>query len=259
MLDGEMKLVVASGEAAGPVALSPDDEVSRRLVTAGCAIEMIHTFSLIHDDLPALDDDNLRRGRPTVHVQFDEATAVLAGDALLNGAYEVLCSLSSPSDGAVSLRAIAAVARGVGLSGMISGQVLDLESENNTVDDGTLHRIHALKTGALIRVSCEIGGIVAGASDISIEHLGDYGRHLGLAFQIVDDILDVEGSASDLGKSPGKDARANKATFPAMWGTAESRRRAAECVEKACGAVAPLGDRAEPLVNMARAILTRRR
>ena len=246
-------LVVASGEASAPEALSPETET--RLVLAGCAVEMVHTFSLIHDDLPALDNDSLRRGRATLHVQFDEATAVLAGDALLNRAYQVLAE----GGDSTSLAAINVLGRAVGLSGMISGQVLDLEFENSPVDAGTLHRIHSMKTGTLISASCEIGGIVARADEPALGKLCEFGRHLGLAFQIVDDILDVEGSAEDLGKSPGKDGKVNKATFPSMWGVEESRRRAGECVDKAREAVSTFRDRADNLIRIADAVLTRRR
>jgi geranylgeranyl pyrophosphate synthase len=248
-------LVLASGEAAAR-ALPLAREVQDRLLTAACALEMIHTFSLIHDDLPALDDDDLRRGRPSLHVQYDEATAILAGDALLNLAYETLAALDAPP--AMRARAVAAVASAVGLRGMIAGQVLDLACEGQEVDAGTLHRLHALKTGALFTASCELGGILSGASPGRLERLRSFGRAFGLAFQIVDDILDVEGSAQEMGKSPGKDARAGKATFPAMWGVEESRRRAAALVEEACGALRPFGARGDALSGLARSMLARR-
>ena len=248
-------LVLASAEATAkgsgtPAAFSP------RLLTAACAVEMIHTFSLIHDDLPALDNDDLRRGRPTIHVAFDEATAILAGDALLNLAYETLAGLDAPDR--MRVRALAAVASAVGLRGMIAGQVIDLACEGQPVDADTLHRLHALKTGALFTASCELGGILAGGSAARIERLRQFGEAFGLAFQIVDDILDVEGSAQELGKSPGKDARARKATFPAMWGVEESRRRAAKLVDEACVALRPFGRRADALSGLARTMLARR-
>lgn len=248
-------LVLASGEAAAQEVPLPS-VVASRLLTAACALEMIHTFSLIHDDLPALDDDDLRRGRPSLHVQFDEATAILAGDALLNLAYETLAGLEAPAT--LRARAVAAVASAVGLRGMIAGQVMDLACEGVAVDSDTLHRLHALKTGALFTASCELGGILCGAPAARRERLGRFGRAFGLAFQIVDDILDVEGSALELGKSPGKDARAGKATFPAMWGVEESRRRAAALVDEACEALRPFGARAEALSGLARAMLARR-
>lgn len=249
-------LVIASGEACTLDPLRTTDNLSGRLLTAACALELIHTFSLIHDDLPALDNDDLRRGRPTLHVRFDEATAVLAGDALLNLAYEVL---SSDLDGDGGTKAIAVISGAVGLGGMIAGQVLDLQYEGTAVDGAILQQIHTLKTGALIRASCEIGAIVTCANPEMTYHMREYGRHVGLAFQIVDDILDVEGSTHDLGKSPGKDARASKATFPSMWGLEESRRRAAESVQKACDALTPLASRAKHLLAIAEAVLTRKR
>jgi len=248
-------LVVACGEAAAPSPLPPGGRVRRNLVSAACAVEMVHTFSLIHDDLPCLDDDDLRRGRPTLHVRFDEATAVLAGDALLNLAYQVMAERT----GERALAAIVTLSRAVGLSGMISGQMIDLESEGVAVDPDTLHRIHSLKTGALITASCEIGGIVAGAEAGAHDRLREFGEHLGLAFQIIDDILDVEGSAETLGKSPGKDAKVSKATFPAMWGVEESRRRAEDSVGKARMAARELGDRGASMIGIAEAVLTRRR
>jgi geranylgeranyl diphosphate synthase, type II len=248
-------LVLASGEAVAR-ALPLAGAISERLLTAACAMEMIHTFSLIHDDLPALDNDDLRRGRPSLHVRFDEATAILAGDALLNLAYETLSALDAPAT--LRARAVAAVSSAVGLRGMIAGQVLDLACEGQPVDSDTLHRLHALKTGALFTASCELGGILAGASPGRLERLRRFGRGFGLAFQIVDDVLDVEGSAQELGKSPGKDAQAGKATFPSMWGVEESRRRAAALVEEACLALRPFGSRAEALSGLARAMLARR-
>ena len=248
-------LVMAAGDASSPQPIDRDGEAAGTLLTAACAIEMIHTFSLIHDDLPSLDDDDLRRGRPTLHRKFDEATAILAGDALLNLAYEVLSDAAHSPDAA---RAIAVVSKAVGLEGMISGQVLDLAAQGSPVDAEMLHRIHALKTGALIAASCEVGGVLARAPEAPIQRLRDYGRELGLAFQIVDDILDVESSARELGKSPGKDAEAGKATFPAMWGIERSRTMAAERVESACAAAGALGERGRHLVAIARSALSRR-
>lgn len=248
-------LVLASGDASSPQPLDQDGEVAGGLLTGACAIEMIHTFSLIHDDLPSLDNDDLRRGRPTLHRKFDEATAILAGDALLNLAYEVL---ANAVDSLESARAIAVVSKAVGLEGMISGQVLDLAAQGSAVDGETIHRIHALKTGALIAASCEVGGILSRAPEASIHRLREFGRELGLAFQIVDDILDVEGSARELGKSPGKDAESGKATFPAMWGIDRARRMAAERVELACAAAAAFGERGCHLEAIARSVLSRK-
>jgi geranylgeranyl pyrophosphate synthase len=244
-------LLLASGEAAG----------GRRedLLPAACAIEMIHAFSLVHDDLPALDDDDLRRGRPTLHVKFDEATAILAGDALLNLAFEILAS-GPVADGRAEprLKAIAAIARAVGLGGMIGGQVLDLEFEGEAATREDLERIHRMKTGCLITASCVAGGILGGAGRPALDALERYGRALGLAFQITDDILDVEGSAAEIGKSPGKDAATSKATFPSLHGLEASRRMAADQIAEAVAAVAIFGARGDLLAGIARSIASRR-
>jgi geranylgeranyl pyrophosphate synthase len=248
-------LVLASAQACGATALEATPR-GARLLDAACAVELIHTFSLVHDDLPALDDDTLRRGRPTLHVQFDEATAILAGDALLNLAFELL---ARGDDAAVQrLSTVRVFATAVGLSGMIGGQVLDLDAENGRIEADALHRIHRLKTGALITACCEAGGVLAEAAPAALERLRRYGAQIGLAFQIVDDVLDVEGSAEDLGKSPGKDARSGKTTFPSLWGVEGSRARAAACVEEALAAIRPFGDAASPLESIARTVLARR-
>ena len=244
-------LLLASGEAAG----GRLDE----LLPSACAIEMIHAFSLVHDDLPALDDDDLRRGRPTLHVKFDEATAILAGDALLNLAFETLAR--SPEGDAFASRKIESiriVSQAVGLKGMIAGQVLDLEFEGKPAAAEDLERIHRLKTGCLITAACVAGGVLAGAEESARRSLERYGRALGLAFQITDDILDVEGTAGEIGKSPGKDAKQAKATFPSVWGLEASRRMAAERVREAIAAVEPFGGKGDLLAEIARAIETRR-
>lgn len=251
-------LLLASAEASSPAPLPRDADTWQAALTAACAIELIHTFSLIHDDLPALDNDALRRGRPTLHVKFDEATAVLAGDALLNLAYETLAAAPGGPDPRC-LGAIATISRAVGLRGMIAGQVLDLENEGRAPEAASLERIHALKTGALITAACEVGGVVAGAGERACATLRAYGREVGLAFQIIDDVLDVEGTASALGKSPGKDANDRKATYPALWGCEESRRRAAACVARAREACAEFGARGDHLASLAEACLARTR
>ena len=251
-------LVIASGDAARGRSDPKEGSMTHEaLLNAACALEMIHTFSLVHDDLPALDDDTLRRGRPTLHVRYDEATAVLAGDALLNLAYEVMAR-EEGGDHGTRMRAIASMSRAVGLQGMIAGQVLDMRWTGSSIDGEALHRMHSLKTGALFTACCEIGGILAKAPPEILEALIGYGRQLGLAFQIVDDILDVEGSPSDLGKSAGKDERAGKATFPALWGLEGSRLRARECVDRACAGLGLLGDDARHLTVIARGVLTRK-
>jgi geranylgeranyl diphosphate synthase type II len=199
------------------------------ILEAACALEMIHTYSLIHDDLPAMDDDTLRRGRPTVHVAFDEALAILAGDALLTEGFAVLARF--PSGGGLASRRCAAsalVARAVGSVGMVGGQVEDLEAAGQAADAGRLELIHRAKTGALLSASVELGALLAGADDARVRAFGELGRELGLAFQIADDILDVTGTAESLGKSPGKDVAAEKLTYPRVFGLDAARRRLSE-------------------------------
>jgi geranylgeranyl pyrophosphate synthase len=200
------------------------------------ALEMIHTYSLIHDDLPAMDDDDLRRGRPTVHVAFGEAEAVLAGDALQALAFEILAS-EPPGEKRAHQRteALRTVARAVGVAGMVGGQMADLDAERRAGNAVPLDWIHAHKTGALLSASAEIGSVYAEASPGAREALGRYGSALGMAFQIADDILDVTSSASTLGKTPGKDARAGKATYPARFGLEGARAEAQRWVDVALG------------------------
>ena len=201
------------------------------------ALELVHAYSLVHDDLPAMDDDALRRGRPTVHVVFGEAAAILAGDALLTLAFELLAT--HPQGATLALRraeAVAAVARAAGVSGMVGGQQADLDAERvapESLDPERLRWIHAHKTGSLLGAAAEVGALHAGWDAGRREPLGRYGRALGLAFQIADDILDATASQEALGKTPGKDARAGKATYPLLFGVAESRRMAEEQMEAA--------------------------
>jgi geranylgeranyl diphosphate synthase, type II len=196
---------------------------------AACSLELVHTYSLIHDDLPALDNDDYRRGKLTNHKVFGEAMAILAGDALLTLAFQVLAQLEGPAERKTQLITELATAAGT-LGGMIGGQVADLEGEGKPPDAALLETIHRAKTGALLRASLRMGAIVAGANQAEYEALSCYGEHVGLAFQIVDDILDVEESSAALGKTSGKDAQQHKITFPAVYGLEESRRMAeAEC------------------------------
>jgi geranylgeranyl diphosphate synthase type II len=196
---------------------------------AACSLELVHTYSLIHDDLPALDNDDYRRGKLTNHKVFGEAMAILAGDALLTLAFQVLAQLEAPAERKTRLIAELATAAGT-VGGMIGGQVADLEGEGQPPDAALLETIHRAKTGALLRASLRMGAIVAGANQAEYEALSCYGEHVGLAFQIVDDILDVEESSAALGKTSGKDAQQHKITFPAVYGLEESRRMAeAEC------------------------------
>ena len=195
------------------------------VLEAACALEMIHTYSLIHDDLPALDDDTLRRGRPTVHVAYDEALAILAGDALLTEAFAVLGRL--PAGEALAGRRAEAcrmVAEAVGSRGMVGGQVEDIDATGAAPDGARLERIHRTKTGALIGAAVELGALLAGADGARRQAFAGFGRRLGLLFQIADDILDVTGTAASLGKTPGKDAAAGKLTYPAVWGLDAARK-----------------------------------
>jgi geranylgeranyl diphosphate synthase, type II len=222
----------------------------------GAAIEMLHTYSLIHDDLPALDNDDLRRGKPTCHVVFGEAIAILAGDALQTRAFEVLAGLDCPP--AATVKIIGLVANAVGtVEGMIGGQVLDLESEHLKPTPELVEAIHRAKTGALIRVSVVAGGVFAGANDDDVVRLDRFGRKAGLAFQIVDDVLDLTVDSTQLGKTAGKDQATEKATWPAVFGIDQSRRDAAQLIDEAFAALAPYGDRAEGLKSVARYLVER--
>jgi geranylgeranyl diphosphate synthase type II len=230
----------------------------RDVLPAAAGIEMIHTYSLVHDDLPALDNDDLRRGRAASHRMFGEAMAILAGDALLTHAFEVMATAAGGTrDPGRRLLAMAAIARAAGVSGMIAGQVRDLEAEGRPFSHQTLLRIHRGKTGALIRAALEAGAILGGGADEDVRALGRYGEGIGLAFQIVDDVLDLEGNAERLGKTAGKDRRDRKATFPALLGVAASRRRAASASRQAVGALARFGRRADRLRDLARYIVER--
>jgi geranylgeranyl diphosphate synthase type II len=224
----------------------------------GSALEMLHTYSLIHDDLPALDNDDLRRGKPTCHVVFGEALAILAGDALQTQAYEVLARLHCPAEARVKI--IEEIARGTGtVDGMIGGQVKDLEAERQKPDAATLEYIHRSKTGALITASLVSGGMYAGASSAEIQRLRDFGRAIGLAFQIVDDVLDVTQSSEQLGKTAGKDTASEKATYPALFGIEESLRQADALVASGCSALDSFGERAGVLKELAHFLIQRKK
>ena len=227
------------------------------VVTAACPLELIHTYSLIHDDLPALDNDDYRRGKLTNHKVFGDAMAILAGDALLTLAFQVLAELPAPAVRKARLMAELAAASGT-VGGMIGGQVADLEGEGKTPTPELLESIHRAKTGALLRASLRLGAIFAGASDEQYAALSCYGEHIGLAFQIVDDILDVEESSEALGKTAGKDAAQHKITFPAVYGLPESHRMAETECERAHGVLEPFGDRAARLHELADLIVHRK-
>jgi geranylgeranyl diphosphate synthase type II len=223
----------------------------------GAAVEMIHTYSLIHDDLPALDNDDLRRGRPTNHKVFGEAMAILAGDSLLTRAFQVLSELPGATD-CVRLRLVRELAIAAGtVGGMIAGQVLDMEGGGTTPTPELLHKIHHAKTGALLRASVRMGAIYAGATDAQLAAITAYGEHAGFAFQIVDDILDVEASSEALGKTAGKDAAQAKITFPAVYGLEASRQMARREYDAALATLLPLGDGALFLRHIAQRIVER--
>jgi geranylgeranyl diphosphate synthase, type II len=228
----------------------------RGIERLGAALEMLHTYSLIHDDLPALDNDDLRRGKPTCHKAFGEAIAILAGDALQTRAFEVLASLDSPP--AATVHIVALVSNAIGtVDGMIGGQVLDLESEQKKPTPELVEAIHRAKTGALIRVSVVAGGVYAGATADDVTRLDRFGRKAGLAFQIVDDVLDMTADSAQLGKTAGKDQATEKATWPAVYGIEQSRRDAAQLIEEAFAALAPYGSRADGLKSVARYLVER--
>ena len=222
----------------------------------GAALEMLHTYSLVHDDLPALDNDALRRGKPTCHVVYGEAIAILAGDALQTHAYRVLAGLRCPAEARVRIIRLVAEATGTE-DGMIGGQVLDLEGEHAPPTVASVEAIHRAKTGALIRVSVVAGGLFAGASDEQTRALTEFGRKAGLAFQIVDDVLDITQSSEQLGKTAGKDAASFKATWPAVHGVEQSRRDAARLIEEAFHALAGFGGRADELKAVAAYLVER--
>jgi geranylgeranyl diphosphate synthase type II len=243
-------LTLATGEAFGAKA--------EELMPAACAIEMIHTYSLIHDDLPAMDNDDFRRGRPTCHKAFGEAIAILAGDALLTQAFLVLSWESPRGDSTRQVRVIYEISTAAGtVNALIGGQAADLENEGKSVTADTLNYIHRSKTGAMIRASVVTGGIIAGATDLQIERLGQYGNRIGLAFQICDDILDVTSTSEKLGKTAGKDEASLKATFPAVHGLEASRRRAEELVDEAVEIAWSLKVNAVRLEDIARFIIAR--
>jgi geranylgeranyl diphosphate synthase, type II len=224
----------------------------------GAALEMLHTYSLIHDDLPALDNDDLRRGRPTSHKVFGEAIAILAGDALQTQAYEVLAQIICPAEARVAI--IREIAHSTGtIDGMIGGQVVDLEAEHKKPDLATLEYIHRSKTAALITASVVSGGMYAAATPADIGHLRTYGQSIGLAFQIVDDVLDLTQTSEQLGKTAGKDAAAEKTTYPALFGIEESIRKADALVEQACLQLNGYGEAASTLKALAHYLIERKK
>jgi len=254
----------AGGKRLRPIlALAAAEAVGGRIADAlplACALELIHTYSLIHDDLPSMDDDDLRRGKPTSHIVFGEALAILAGDALLTEAFHLLTRpdlMRDVSPGRL-LRAINQVAKAAGSYGMIGGQVMDIASEGKEIEPHLLEYIHSHKTGALIAASVCAGAIIGGASPSQRRALNDYGEKMGLAFQVIDDLLDVRGEEKKLGKAVGKDQAKGKATYPALFGIAESRRKAEGLVREALHHLQPFDGRANPLREIARFIIERK-
>ncbi len=241
-------LALAAAEAAASARGFPIADVEALALPAACAIEMIHTYSLVHDDLPAMDNDTMRRGRPTAHVVYGDGMAILSGDALLTEAFVLMSR--EPREGTAGipesdlarrrLKAIAVVAEAAGAAGMVGGQAIDLQAaarDAAPLDADALRAMHARKTGALIRGSALAGTIMAGGSRAHVEAIDEYATSLGLAFQIVDDVLDVEGASADLGKTAGKDAAAGKPTYAALYGVERSRALAAESIERALAAL----------------------
>jgi geranylgeranyl diphosphate synthase type II len=233
------------------------ERVNRDAKIAAAAIEMVHTYSLIHDDLPAMDDDNYRRGRLTCHRKFDEATAILAGDALLTLAFEVLAKeIKSP---AVAAQLIGELAEGAGPAGMVAGQMADLDFENRNVDEKMLRYIHINKTAKMFRCAAVMGGISGGANKQQLKRLREFGLKVGLGFQIADDILDVYGTRKQLGKTSGKDARQGKQTYPAVVGLEKSKKLAEKIADEAVAALRSFGEKAEALCLLAGMLLNRTR
>ena len=230
----------------------------RCALQVAAAVEMIHAYSMVHDDLPAMDNSDLRRGRPTCHKEFDEATAVLAGDGLLTAAFEVLADADTHGDPAVRCELVAALASAAGAAGMVGGQMIDLIAEHQSLDIGAITRLQRMKTGALIAFSCEAGAILAKAPHELRTALRGYAHDLGLAYQIADDLLDVEGSAVEVGKPVGVDAAAGKATFVSILGVARARAQAELLVRQAMAHLDLFEQRAELLREAARFVITRR-
>lgn len=244
-------LALAASEAVGG-----DEET---VLPFSCAIEMIHTYSLIHDDLPAMDNDDLRRGKPTSHKVFGEGIAILAGDALLTHAFLTMSNpeYASHLDPAIRIKIIYELANASGTEGMIGGQVLDLEAQNRSLGLDELSTIHRLKTGCLIRASTKIGALAAGAKKADVEALSTYGKHLGLAFQIMDDLLDIEGAEEVIGKTSKSDLNNHKSTYPAIMGIDKSRQKARESIYKALAAIGHFDHRADALRQLAHYTITR--
>ncbi|MBN2644335.1 MAG: polyprenyl synthetase family protein [Desulfuromonadaceae bacterium] len=227
------------------------------VIQTACALEMIHTYSLIHDDLPAMDDDDFRRGVPTNHKVYGEATAILAGDALLTQAFVLLSTPQPGIDARLQQRISQLIAVAAGAAGMVGGQVVDMEAEGKNSDLETVNYIHRHKTGALILASLQAGALLGGADEATFQRLTQFGENAGLAFQIADDLLDIEGNQEELGKDIGSDQARGKATYPAVLGIEESRRQADQLHRQALDCLAPLGDKAQALRAISAYIIQR--
>lgn len=252
----------AGGKRLRPILCLATCELFGGLVTmampTACALEVIHTMSLIHDDLPAMDNDDYRRGKLTNHKVFGEDIAILSGDALLTYAFEHIAEQTREVPPERVLKVIARLARAVGAAGLVGGQVVDLESEGQAnLSLETLNFIHTHKTGALLEVSVLSGAILAGASEADLQRLSHYAQNIGLAFQIIDDVLDITATQEELGKTAGKDLQAQKLTYPSLWGIEESRRQARQLIESAKAELIPFGERAKPLLAIADYITAR--
>ncbi len=257
-VDSGVQSRVHSQEGSGAKAGPGNETLPAGIEQVGAALEMLHTYSLIHDDLPALDNDDLRRGRPTCHKVFGEAIAILAGDALQTQAYEVLAQLICPAEARVAIIREVAHATGT-IDGMIGGQVVDLEAEHTKPDLATLEYIHRSKTAALITASVVSGGTYCGAMAADLDRLRTYGQSIGLAFQIVDDVLDLTQTSEQLGKTAGKDAAAEKTTYPALFGIEESLRKADTLVDQACAQLEGYGKAASTLKALAHYLIERKK
>lgn len=229
-----------------------------RAARVGAAVELVHCYSLVHDDLPAMDDDHLRRGRPTCHIQFDEATAILVGDALLTLAFDVLAEPASHPDAAVRVALVAALAKAAGPRGMVGGQMFDIAAETRRFGLEEVKQLQRMKTGALFTFSCEAGALLGKASREAHQALRSYAQDLGLAFQIADDLLDAEGTEAEVGKKVGKDAASGKATFVSLLGIENARQEAQRLVNGAVSCLDIFGEKAEPLAELARFVVARR-
>ncbi|TDI63419.1 MAG: polyprenyl synthetase family protein [Alphaproteobacteria bacterium] len=234
------------------------DVKQKNALRVAATIEMIHCYSLIHDDLPAMDDSDMRRGRPSTHNEFDEATAILAGDGLLTEAFAVLADGATHDDATIRARLVLTLANAAGIGGMVGGQMIDISGDRSNLDLAGISELQRLKTGALIKFSCIAGAILASADDTAFAALNNYADDLGLAFQVVDDLLDAEGTAEEIGKPIGQDADRDKATFVKLLGRDGARNKARELADSACARLDLFGDKAEPLRQVAQFVVDRR-